>query len=107
MNDLLRPALYSAWHDIELVSAQDEHTRVLDIVGPVCESADFLGKERLLPAQPGDWQRCAARAHAAGMSSNYNSRGRAAVLVDHGEMRVVRRRETIEDQLAAELEGLI
>ena len=110
MNDLLRPALYSAWHDIELVSARDEPaTRVLDIVGPVCESADFLGKERLLPAQPGDLLAVrSAGAYGFGMSSNYNSRGRAAeVLVDHGEMRVVRRRETIEDQLAAELEGLI
>lgn len=109
MNDLLRPALYSAWHEIELVEARDEAaTRALDIVGPVCESADFLGKERLLPARPGDLLAVrSAGAYGFGMSSNYNSRNRAAeVLVDNGEARMVRRRETIDDQLAAELEGI-
>jgi Diaminopimelate decarboxylase len=108
MNDLLRPALYEAWHDIEPVTERETAAQVVDVVGPVCESADFLGKGRTLRAGPGDLLAVrSAGAYGFGMSSNYNTRGRAAeVLVDGGAARLVRRRETIEDQLACELEAL-
>jgi diaminopimelate decarboxylase len=108
MNDLLRPALYQAWHDIEVVTERGTETQIVDVVGPVCESADFLGKGRALGAGPGDLLAVrSAGAYGFGMSSNYNTRGRAAeVLVDGGAAQLVRRRETIEDQLACELEAL-
>jgi diaminopimelate decarboxylase len=107
MNDLLRPALYQAWHDIEAVTLRrgPEGTPA-DVVGPVCESADFLGKQRPLAAAAGDLLAVrSAGAYGFGMSSNYNSRNRAAeVLVDGGEAHLARRRETIEDQLACEFD---
>ena len=107
MTDLLRPALYSAWHDIDSVnlqqaSAVDEST--YDVVGPVCESGDFLGKDRKLRIQEGSL----LAVHAAGaygfvMASNYNTRVRAAeVLVDGEQAWLVRRRETIEQLLINE-----
>lgn len=107
MNDLLRPALYQAWHDIEPVAERPGVTGApADVVGPVCESSDFLGKQRPLAARPGDLLAVrSAGAYGFGMSSNYNSRNRAAeVLVDGGEARLARRRETLEDQLACELD---
>lgn len=105
MNDLLRPALYEAWQRIIAVdeNAGSEEARY-DIVGPVCESADFLGKQRHLRLSPGDLLAvCAAGAYGFVMSSNYNSRNRAPeLIVDQNAVHRVRRRETIADQLALE-----
>ncbi len=107
MNDLLRPALYDAWHGVDLVSppAPDAVTRDWDVVGPVCESADFLGRGRRLALAPGDLLAVrGAGAYGMALASNYNARNRAVeVMVDQGECRLVRRRETIEDQLALEI----
>lgn len=106
MNDLLRPALYEAWHDV-LPAREAESgaaTGVYDVVGPVCESADFLATERRLAARPGDLiaVMCAG-AYAMVMSSNYNSRPRAAeVLVDGEAAHLVRRRETIAELFSLE-----
>ena len=107
MNDLLRPALYQAWQGIEPVRKRPEMgvpERSYDVVGPVCESADFLGKERLLRIQAGDLLAVrSAGAYAFSMSSNYNARPRVAeVMVDGAQMHLVRRRETIEDLMAGE-----
>ena len=109
MNDLLRPALYGAWHDV-LPVRQAEHgeeSAVYDVVGPVCESGDFLARERRLPARPGELLAVmSAGAYGMVMSSNYNTRPRAAeVLVNGADARLVRRRETIEDLLAPETEA--
>lgn len=105
MNDLLRPALYDAWHDIvPVVLDRERASRLYDVVGPVCESADFLGRARRLPIGPGDLLAVAsAGAYGAVMSSNYNTRPRAPeVMVDGERYYVVRRRETIGDLLALE-----
>jgi len=106
MNDLLRPALYGAWHEILPVREQDEAaaTGVYDIVGPVCESADFLAKDRALAARPGDLLAVmSAGAYAMAMSSNYNSRPRAAeVMVDGEQAHLVRRRERVAELYAGE-----
>jgi diaminopimelate decarboxylase len=104
MNDLIRPALYGAWHDVLAVRESRGEAAVYDVVGPVCESADFLAKDRRLAAGEGDLLALmSAGAYAMAMSSNYNSRPRAAeVLVDGGEVRLVRRRESVEDLLAPE-----
>ncbi len=109
MNDLLRPALYQAWHEVVLVQAPAAEARdaCWDIVGPVCESGDFLAQRRQLALAPGDLLavRCAG-AYGMAQSSNYNSRGRAAeVLVRDGGFKLVRRREHIDDQLALERLG--
>jgi diaminopimelate decarboxylase len=106
MNDLLRPALYGAWHEVKPVrQAESGHAgAVYDVVGPVCESADFLAKERRLVARQGDLLALmSAGAYTAAMSSNYNTRPRAAeVLVEGGTCRLVRRRETVADLFALE-----
>lgn len=105
MNDLLRPALYDAWHDIGPVQLRtDKSSTVYDIVGPVCESGDFLGHGRALAIEEGDLLAVAsAGAYAATMSSNYNARPRAPeVLVEGDRYCVVRRRETVADLLALE-----
>jgi diaminopimelate decarboxylase len=107
MNDLLRPALYGAWHDVKAVKERakgDAGESVYDVVGPVCESADFLAKDRLIAAREGDLLAImSAGAYAMSMSSNYNSRPRAAEVMVHGESaRLVRRRETIEELFAPE-----
>ena len=106
MNDLLRPALYSAWQKIIPVqeAAADAQTLEYDVVGPVCESADFLGKNRQLALAQGDLLAVrTAGAYGFVMSSNYNTRNRAAeIMVDGSTATVVRRRETLEDQLALE-----
>ncbi len=98
MNDLLRPALYNAWQDIVAVQ-QDDATpeAVYDVVGPVCETGDFLGKERKLRIKPGDLLAvCSAGAYGFSMSSNYNSRPRPAeVLVDGDKTHLIRERETL------------
>ena len=107
MNDLIRPALYSAWQPIErVVEAPGENAErgVWDVVGPVCESADFLGKERDLSLAEGDLLAVrAAGAYAAVMSSNYNTRPRAAeVLVDGDACHVVGVRESVAEVLSRE-----
>ena len=104
MNDLLRPTLYDAWMNVVPVRPRQGEAREYDIVGPVCESGDWLARERSLCLEPGDLLaiECAG-AYGMSMSSNYNSRGRAAeVLVDGKRASLVRRRETIDDQLAPE-----
>jgi diaminopimelate decarboxylase len=104
MNDLIRPALYGAWHDVRPVKESTAAGVVYDVVGPVCESADFLAKERRLAAAPGDLLAImSCGAYAMAMSSNYNSRPRAAeVLVNAGEAHLVRRRESAEELFALE-----
>ncbi len=105
MNDLLRPSLYSAFHRIEPVVPRDGDTSLADVVGPICESGDFLGKERELPPlEPGDLL-CirTAGAYAFVMASNYNARPRPVeVLVDGDRFGVVRERETVEDMMRGE-----
>ena len=106
MNDLIRPALYGAWMDIVPVDPRcdDTPTRDYDVVGPVCETGDFLGKERRLKIQSGDVLAVkSAGAYGFVMSSNYNTRGRAAeVMVDGGKAFVVRRREPVQELFAGE-----
>jgi diaminopimelate decarboxylase len=105
MNDLLRPSLYGAWHDVRPVRAESgAAAAVYDIVGPVCESADFLAKERKLAASEGDFLAVmSAGAYGMSMSSNYNTRPRAAeVLVEADRARLVRRRESVEELFALE-----
>ena len=106
MNDLLRPALYEAFHRIEPVRETGAAPRPVDVVGPVCESGDFLARERLLTAV-GPGELLAVRdtgAYGFCMSSNYNLRPRAAeVLVEAGRPRLVRRRESFEDLVRTEL----
>jgi diaminopimelate decarboxylase len=104
MNDLLRPALYDAWHDMVPVRPREGEGVVYDVVGPVCESADFLGHARKLAVAEGDLIAIkSAGAYAMAMSSNYNSRGRAAeVMVSGDKAHLIRRRETTAELFAAE-----
>ena len=104
MNDLLRPALYDAWHDVLPVARRGDPARRYDIVGPVCESADFLARERLLALAPGDLLAVmSAGAYGMTMSSNYNSRPRPAeVIVDGETAHLVRERERVESLFASE-----
>jgi diaminopimelate decarboxylase len=99
MNDLQRPALYDAWHDIVPVQPRDTATTNYDIVGPICETGDFLGKDRSLALAEGDLLAVrSAGAYGFTMSSNYNSRPRAAeVMVDGAQVHVIRDRETLKD----------
>jgi len=104
MNDMIRPALYQAWMNVAAVSPRQGEPRTYDIVGPICETGDFLAKDRPLALAEGDL----LAVHSAGaygfvMSSNYNTRGRCAeVLVDGTEAHEVRRRETIAELYAGE-----
>ena len=104
MNDLIRPVLYDAWHDIVPVRNSGEPRAVYDVVGPVCESADFLGKERELALREGDLLAVmSAGAYAMCMSSNYNSRPRAAeVMVDGSKTHLIRERERVDALFALE-----
>ncbi|MBS7325315.1 MAG: diaminopimelate decarboxylase [Thiopseudomonas sp.] len=104
MNDLIRPALYEAWMDIVPVVPRAGESRSYDVVGPVCETGDFLGKDRELVLAEGDLLAvCSAGAYGFVMASNYNTRGRAAeVMVDGDQCHLVRRRETVEDLFASE-----
>lgn len=97
MNDLIRPALYDAWMDIQPVIQKQGQTTSYDIVGPVCETSDFLGKDRSLNIAESDLLAvCSAGAYGFVMSSNYNTRGRAAeVMVDGDKVYLVRKRETL------------
>ncbi len=104
MNDLIRPALYSAWQDVVNIRDSDATEMIWDIVGPVCETGDFLAKERALALNEDDLLAVlSAGAYGFVMSSNYNSRPRAAeILVSGDQQRIIRRRETIEDLFALE-----
>ena len=104
MNDLIRPALYHAWHPVEPVRLREGVPRRWQIVGPVCESGDFLAHDRELALAPGDLLAVgAAGAYGFAMSSNYNSRARACeVIVDGGRTHLVRARERIADLFAHE-----
>jgi len=104
MNDLLRPSLYGAWHDILPLQEPRAAGILMDVVGPVCESGDFFARNRLLQAEAGDLLAIlGAGAYGFAMSSQYNSRPRAAeVLVLGQENRLIRRRETLADLWAAE-----
>jgi diaminopimelate decarboxylase len=105
MNDLPRPAMYQAFHAIaplKQVSAGGSGT--YDVVGPVCESGDWIGHDRALGVQPGEWVAVmSAGAYCMSMASNYNARGRAAeVLVDGSQAHLIRERETAADQMRLE-----
>ena len=105
MNDLVRPSHYRAWHEIVEVEAHGRPAMTVDIVGPVCETGDFLALDRALPGVEGGEQLAVLGAGAYGfaMSSQYNARPRAAeVLVDGGRWAVVRRRESVADLLSGE-----
>jgi diaminopimelate decarboxylase len=105
MTELLRPALYNAFHRIEPVIERAAASRRYEIVGPVCESSDVVGRDRVLPPlAAGDLVAIRdAGAYGSVMASNYNRRPLPAeVIVDNGEWRVIRRRQTIDDQLALE-----
>jgi diaminopimelate decarboxylase len=104
MNDLIRPALYDAFHSIVPVTPRDGEPRVFEVVGPICENGDFLGHQRALTVLEGDLLAVkSVGAYAMCMSSNYNSRPRAAeVMVSDGEAHLVRRRETLADIIALE-----
>jgi diaminopimelate decarboxylase len=105
MNDMLRPSLYQAWMDIQPISIHsDSEEKVYDVVGPVCESGDFLGKDRTLSISEGDYL-CLFSAGSYGfvMSSNYNSRPRVAEIMVAGEqVHLIRQRETLRDLVRGE-----
>ena len=104
MNDLIRPAMYDAWMRVVPVMPRSNGVKQYDVVGPVCESADWLARDRELAVRPGDLLAItSAGAYAMTMSSNYNSRPRPAeVMVDGAQSQCVRRRETIEELFATE-----
>ena len=105
MNDLIRPSLYSAWQDIKpVVAASDQPERTYDLVGPICETGDFLGKDRTLAIQEGDLLAVmSAGAYGFVMASNYNTRGRPAeIMVDGSTATVVRERESLTSLFANE-----
>ena len=104
MNDLMRPALYEAWHDINPVVPRSGEAHVYDVVGPVCETGDFLGQARSLNIEPGDLLAVmSAGAYGMAMASNYNTRPRAVeVMVDGDAVHVIRQRETVEQLYAGE-----
>jgi diaminopimelate decarboxylase len=104
MNDLMRPALYRAYHNIVAVTPRHGEAENWEIVGPVCETGDVLGNDRKLALEQGDLLAVqSAGAYGFTMSSNYNSRPRAAeVMVDGAAFHVIRKRETIDDLIAGE-----
>lgn len=105
MNDLQRPSLYDAWHDIVPVASTERPAATYDIVGPVCETGDTFARARVLPeCRPGDLLAIQGTgAYGASMASTYNSRPLAAeVLLDHGRYAVIRRRQTLEEMVAGE-----
>ncbi|WP_016833166.1 diaminopimelate decarboxylase [Herbaspirillum lusitanum] len=104
MNDLMRPALYEAWHGVQVVQQRKDAARTYDVVGPVCESGDWLARSRELAIAPGDLLALmSAGAYGMTMASNYNTRGRAAeVLVDGDQAHLIRKRENPADLFALE-----
>jgi diaminopimelate decarboxylase len=104
MNDLMRPAMYEAWHDIVEVEPPAAEAHAYDVVGPVCESSDWLGRDRRLAIREGDLLAIrSAGAYGMAMASNYNSRPRAAeVLVDDGRATLIREREDVRRLFAGE-----
>jgi diaminopimelate decarboxylase len=106
MNDLIRPALYGAWHEIRHVRETESEgaTGVYDVVGPICESADFLARERRLAPRPGGLLAVmSAGAYGMAMSSNYNTRPRPAeVMVSGAAASLIRERETVGQLFASE-----
>ena len=104
MNDLPRPAMYQAFHAIVPTTLTDKSTMTCDVVGPVCESGDWIGRDRELNVAAGDHVAVlSAGAYCMSMASNYNTRGRAAeVLVDGDKSHLIRQRETAQDQMQAE-----
>ncbi len=105
MNDMVRPAMYEAWMQIEACVLRDAVPATWDVVGPVCESGDWLGRERVLAVQPGDMLAIlSAGAYGMTMSSNYNTRPRAAeVMLVDGQARLIRQREAVASLFAGEL----
>ena len=106
MNDLIRPALYNAWHEVLPVhEKENEQSNLWDIVGPICESGDFLAKQRELSIKEGSLLAImTAGAYGMSLSSNYNSRSRPCeVLVDGNEFKIIRMRESINDQIKLEI----
>jgi diaminopimelate decarboxylase len=104
MNDLPRPAMYQAFHQIVPLAQRGGETTVYDVVGPVCESGDWIGRDRPLTVQAGDHMAVlSAGAYCMSMASNYNTRARAAeVLVDGDKVHIIRERETFADQMRGE-----
>jgi diaminopimelate decarboxylase len=104
MNDLLRPSLYDAWHPVDAVRPRAGEVKEWEIVGPICESGDWLAHDRHLALAPGDLVAIGvAGAYGQAMSSNYNSRPRACeVIVDDRQTHLVRRREEVDDLFAHE-----
>ena len=108
MNDLIRPSLYNAYHEIEVLSKNDELTKA-NLVGPICESGDFFAKDiKLPPTNPGDLVVIhSAGAYGFTMSSNYNTRPRAAeIAIENEKVRLIRRRENFEDLILCEIDYL-
>jgi len=104
MNDLMRPAMYDAWMAIVACTLRDEAPQTWDVVGPVCESGDWLGRDRQLAVRAGDRLAVlSAGAYAMSMASNYNTRARAAeVMVAGDEAWLIRERETVDTLYAGE-----
>ena len=104
MNDLPRPSMYQAFHTIVPVTPTDRPTALYDVVGPVCESGDWIGRDRALNVQATDYLAVlSSGAYCMSMASNYNTRGRAAeVLIDGDKAHLIRQRETAQDQMLAE-----
>ena len=105
MDNLIRPALYGAWHEIKPITDNKDQNILCDIVGPVCECTDFLGKDRRLSAQQGDLliiSSCGA--YASSMASNYNSRPKPSeIMIKNGEMHIISRKEKINDLFSREI----
>jgi diaminopimelate decarboxylase len=104
MNDLMRPALYDAYHEIVAVRPTAGEKKIYEIVGPICESGDFLGHDRKLALQQGDLLAIlSAGAYAMSMASNYNTRPRPAeIMVDGSRCHLIRQRETVSELFALE-----
>jgi diaminopimelate decarboxylase len=104
MNDLMRPAMYEAWHGVKQVTQRARDVKIYDVVGPVCESGDWLARSRALAIESGDLLAImSAGAYGMTMASKYNTRGRAAeVMVDGTQVHLVRRRENPADLFALE-----
>ena len=104
MNDLPRPAMYQAFHQIVPVTPRAGEATLYDVVGPVCESGDWIGRDRALQVQAGDTLAVlSAGAYCMSMASNYNTRGRAAeILVDKAQAHLIRQRESVFDTFALE-----